>query len=138
MSKLDVEQAKVKQTVKHWVESSDSDFKTMNHLFKSKDYSWALFVGHLVIEKLLKACYVKYKKEHPPMIHSLERIVARANINLSEELLISLGKITTFNIGSRYDDYTKSFYQECTFKFTAKWINEIKTIRLWIKEKHLK
>ncbi|MBW8050902.1 MAG: HEPN domain-containing protein [Cytophagales bacterium] len=36
----------------HWIESSDKDFETMNHLFQTKDYHWALFLGHLVIEKL--------------------------------------------------------------------------------------
>ena len=36
----------------------------MQHLIKSKDYSWALFLGHLVIEKNLKAIYVKRFQKH--------------------------------------------------------------------------
>lgn len=39
----------------HWIESSERDFKTMNDLYKTHNYSWALFIGHLVIEKLVKA-----------------------------------------------------------------------------------
>ncbi|MCG8603545.1 HEPN domain-containing protein, partial [bacterium] len=31
----------------------------MEHLFEKEDYHWALYIGHLVIEKLLKAYYVK-------------------------------------------------------------------------------
>ncbi|NQU88424.1 MAG: HEPN domain-containing protein, partial [Mariniphaga sp.] len=52
--KLDYE-----KSINHWIESSDRDFLTMTNLLKSKDYSWSLFLGHLVIEKLLKALVVK-------------------------------------------------------------------------------
>jgi HEPN domain-containing protein len=31
----------------------------MGSMFKSGHYVWALFLGHLVLEKLLKAVYVK-------------------------------------------------------------------------------
>ena len=41
-----------------WKESSDQNYETMHNLMQSKDYNWALFLGHLVIEKLLKAHYV--------------------------------------------------------------------------------
>ena len=57
----------------HWMESGERDFKTMNNLYKSKDYSWSLFVGHLVIEKLLKACYIKHNHQHPLMIHNFSQ-----------------------------------------------------------------
>lgn len=48
----------------HWLDSSDTDFKAMIHLFDSEDYHWALFIGHLVIEKLLKARLVKITGYH--------------------------------------------------------------------------
>ena len=45
--------------VKYWIESSDSDFQVMESLFENEHYVWALFLGHLVVEKLLKAYHVK-------------------------------------------------------------------------------
>jgi HEPN domain-containing protein len=39
--------------------TSNDDFKTMNKLFESNVYNWALFVGHISVEKLLKALFVK-------------------------------------------------------------------------------
>jgi HEPN domain-containing protein len=60
-----------KRLVEHWVEFFNRDFKTMNNMIKAKDYSWALFVGHLVIEKLLKAYYVKMMLKTPPLYHTL-------------------------------------------------------------------
>jgi HEPN domain-containing protein len=52
----------IDRIVTYWVESAEKDFKTMNDLFQTKNYSWSLFMGHLVIEKLLKALYVKQKR----------------------------------------------------------------------------
>ncbi|MEW6655024.1 MAG: HEPN domain-containing protein, partial [Bacteroidota bacterium] len=48
------------ELIKYWEETSDKDYVTMLHLYNSEDFHWALFIGHIVIEKLLKACYVKY------------------------------------------------------------------------------
>ena len=48
--------------INYWIESAENDFKTMNDLYQTKNNSWALFMGHLVIEKLLKALFVKEKK----------------------------------------------------------------------------
>ena len=45
--------------INHWIESSEKDFKTMMDLYETKNNNWALFIGHLVIEKLLKALYLK-------------------------------------------------------------------------------
>jgi len=109
----------------------------MNNLFKSRDYSWALFVGHLVVEKLLKACYVSAKGQHPPLIHNLLKLAEKAELNVPAEKQEILDVITTFNISSRYDDYRQQFYKRCTKLFTAKWIAEIKSIRKWIKEEQL-
>jgi len=68
-----------------WIDSSNQNFETMNHLFRSKDYHWSLFVGHLVIEKLLKAYFVKSKNDYPPFIHDLRRLAEAANLILTED-----------------------------------------------------
>lgn len=98
-----------KETQSYWIDSSDKDFRTMNNLFKSKDYSWALFVGHLVIEKLLKACYVSKRQEHAPMIHNLLKSCEGAGIEASQHQKEGLDIITSFNLSSRYDSYNRNF-----------------------------
>lgn len=49
---------KRQELVEHWIESAEQDRVVMNHLFTGSHYVWCLFVGHLVIEKLLKAYYI--------------------------------------------------------------------------------
>jgi len=117
-----------------WETSSDKDFKTMEHLFNSKDYHWSLFIGHLVLEKLLKAVYVKNVGNTPAFIHDLSRLAEQAKLTLTEEQKDFLDLVTTFNIKARYPDYKKKFYKKCTKVFTTKNIEKIKEFRLWIKK----
>lgn len=131
IEKIDVEN--IERFVNHWIESADRDFKTMQNLYQSKDYSWSLFIGHLVIEKLLKALYIKNKQEHPIPIHDLTRIAAKAGVEFSDEILNQLDTITTFNINARYEDVKQNFYLKCTKQFTKTWIDQITELRKWIK-----
>jgi len=117
----------------YWIESSEKDFKTMLDLHETKNNQWALFIGHLVIEKLLKALYLKRTNDYPPLIHDLRRICEKANIELDDNQKIILDSISRFNIKARYDDYKQSFYTLCTDSFTNEWIEKIKECRLWIK-----
>jgi len=116
-----------------WIESSDDDFETMVAMFERKRYSWCLFVGHLVIEKLLKAVFVKTNNNHPPFIHNLLRLAEMSKIEMNEEQRTFFITVTAFNINARYDDYKRSFYQTCTAEFTSFWFNQIKNQRKWIK-----
>ncbi len=132
MSKGQIDTNKI---VTHWITTSDSDFQTMLNLFDSKDYHWALFMGHLVIEKLLKGKVVKETNQHAPFTHDLRRLKKLSGLALDDEKTKWLDIITTFNMNARYDDYKQAFYYKCTKDFTAQWIENIKTLRLWIKEK---
>ncbi len=66
---------------------------------KPGDYHWALFMGHLVLEKLLKVCYVKITKEHAPRVHDLLRLANLCQLEIDNEMADNLDTITTFNIG---------------------------------------
>jgi len=106
----------------------------MENLVKSTDYLWALFIGHLVIEKLLKAYYVKTVDDNPPWIHQLLRLAEKTDLLLTEEQKDTLLLITTFNINVRYPDYKYEFYKKCTKEYSETSIAKIKELRLWLKE----
>ncbi|KJS82381.1 MAG: DNA-binding protein [Peptococcaceae bacterium BICA1-8] len=115
-----------------WVETAENDYCTMQNLYTSKDYHWSLFMGHLVIEKLLKALYIKNIDNNVPRIHDLLRLAEKAGIETTEEQKDDLDLITTFNIRARYPDYRKSFYKKCDFDFTTVNIEKIKELREWL------
>ena len=122
----------VERIINYWVESSENDFKTMNDLYETKNYSWSLFIGHLVIEKLLKAHFVKKHQKHPLFIHDLLRLAKITQIELKEEQEELLDQITTFNLNTRYDNYKHEFRKRCTKEYTTQWINNIEKIRIWL------
>ncbi len=86
-----------------------------------------------MIEKLLKAYYVKVKSDYPPLIHNLLRLAEEAELKLPDDKKQQLVTITAFNINARYDDYKMSFKKKCTTEFTEEWIEKLKELRPWIK-----
>jgi HEPN domain-containing protein len=130
MGNLDFNREKV---IKYWIDSSDDDFETMVVMFDTGRYSWSLFVGHLMIEKLLKALFVKKNNDFPPFIHNLLRLAEKCDMDLSEEQRLFFATVTAFNINTRYDDYKMSFQRTCTPEFSLNWTEKLKTYRLWIK-----
>ncbi len=118
--------------VEHWLDSARQNANTMQHMIDSKDYSWALFLGHLMIEKILKAIYVKQLEKHAIFTHDLLRLATKAGLNLSEEQKEWLDKITTFNLNARYDNYKQEFYKLCTQEFAGQWIDRINILKQWL------
>jgi len=120
--------------INFWIESSDEDFETMIAMFISKRYSWSMFVGHLMVEKLLKALFVKINGNFPPFIHNLLRLAEKCNLELNDDERLFFATVTAFNINARYDDYKMSFQKTCTPEFSTIWIEQFKINRLWIKK----
>ena len=129
---------KIKDTKKvcsYWQTSSDNDYNVMMNLYNSKNYNWALFLGHIVIEKLIKAFFVKTTEQHAPFTHDLRFLAKNCGLELPDDKTCYLDVITGFNINTRYDSFNEDFYKRCTPEFSAEWIEKINDLRTWIKEK---
>jgi len=111
-----------------WVEEADEALQVAWHLFEKKDFSYALFFGHLAVEKILKAVFVIRIGEHPPHIHNLQRLAEIAGIELSEVQIEQLIKISSFNLKARYPDQKRDFRKKCTEEFTKNELEQIEEI----------
>ena len=120
----------------YWFESSDNDYETMKVLFKNQKNTWCLFLGHLIIEKLLKGLYARNNPENPiaPKIHNLILLSQKANLKVPNEIRKKIQVINTFNISARYDDYKKTFTEKCTNDYTAEQVKNIEEVRKWLKK----
>ncbi len=120
----------------YWFESADNDFDTMKVLLENKKNTWCLFVGHLVIEKLLKGLYARNNPENPivPKTHNLILLSQKANLNVPNDIREKIQIINTFNISARYDDYKKSFQEKCTDDYTYEQVNNIEEVQRWLKQ----
>ena len=123
------------EKIDFWLISSEDNYKSMMNMFKAGEFMWSLFIGHLVIEKLLKSYYVKMSDADVPRTHDLLKLAVSDGLELDETIKDDLQYITLFNIETRYDEYRKDFYKKCTKKFTEENISKIKRLRKWLKEK---
>ncbi len=72
--------------IKYWRESAQHDIESADSIYNSERYDWCLFVGHLALEKILKAIFVdRNNNKMPPKTHSLVRLAEISKINLDNE-----------------------------------------------------
>ncbi len=128
MLKFDIE-----KTVKYWLDGAEYDMSTANAMFKTRKYPYALFMGHLALEKLLKAVYVKNTKKHAPYTHALEKLAKKSKIDIPEQMLIKLREFMEFHFEARYPDEQKAFYKKCNLSYTKEKFQEIKEVFKWLK-----
>jgi len=122
----------VDKTIKFWAEDAIYDLETGKSLLESKRYPYALFFGHLALEKILKAFAVKATAEHAPFTHSLTFLASKTGIDIPESILDKLAEYTEFHLESRYPDEKKDFYQKCTEEFAKKKFAEIEEVYQWL------
>ena len=120
----------------YWFKSADEDYDTMLYMKAGKKNTWCLFMGHLVIEKLLKGLYAKNNPDDPiaPKIHNLILLSQKANLEVPTEIREKIQTINTFNISARYDDYKRTFDEKCTDDYTSEQVKNIEEVRKWLKE----
>ena len=121
MMKLDIEKLK-----NFWASEAEDSLRVAEHLVEKKDFSYALFFGHLALEKILKALCVRKLEAHAPPIHNLVRLAKIAGIVLDEQTENTFITVTAFNIESRYPDFKSFFRKKCTQEFTANQMDTIK------------
>lgn len=121
-----------KKSVQYWLESAEDDWRVASHLFEKGDYPYALFFGHLTIEKVLKAIYVDRMDDIPPYTHRLVYIAEKIPLHLTEEQLELIETITDFNMEARYPDEKFSFKKKCTKDFAERYLKKIEEIKKWL------
>jgi len=108
------------------------DLKVVDHLFEKGDYTWALFIGHLVLEKVLKGYYVKEVGKEAPYTHSLRYLAQQAALELNDEQKELLRTVTRFSIEARYPSEKSDFYKLCTKEFTEDYLRKIREFYQWM------
>ena len=124
----------IKEHIKYWLDSADHDWDTVQSLFSAAKYDWCLFIGHLVLEKILKALYVQANDNQlPPKTHNLVKLARLSKLDLSMEQEILLDEVNDFNLEVRYPQYKSEFYKRCTRKFSADYYQKINEMIIWLK-----
>jgi len=109
-----------REVIRHWKKSAQRNLLTAEDMVQSGHYDWALFVGQLALEKLLKGLVVKNTNKLPPHIHDLQKLAEVANLELTDKQINDFTEITRFHIQARYDDIkelsTNNLYMEALIR----------------------
>lgn len=65
----------LEKTIRYWTDGAAYDLETGKRLLEVERFPYALLLGHLAIEKILKALVVKTTGEHAPYTHSLTFLI---------------------------------------------------------------
>jgi len=118
--------------IKYWRESAQRDLESAEAIFSSGRYDWCLFVGHLALEKILKALFVERNDNNiPPKIHNLVRLAELSRIEMNDEQKFFLDKASDFNTQTRYPDYKLEFYKTCDADYAKENLAKIKELYKW-------
>lgn len=123
----------VKQVSQFWLIEAEEASSVADHLMEKEDYSYALFLGHLAVEKLLKALYAVRLREHAPPVHNLIRLSRAVGLEMDEKQMAALITITALNIEARYPDLKRNFRRQCSSAYSGEQMVVIKEVFSWLK-----
>ncbi|GAI24688.1 unnamed protein product [marine sediment metagenome] len=125
---------KISEHIQYWLNSAEHDLEAAESLFVAGKFDWCLFLGHLVLEKALKAFYVKDNENRlPPKTHNLLKLAEKTTIPLNSEVKLFLDEVNDFNLEVRYPEYKQEFYKTCTKEFAEEYFKKIKEHHKWMK-----
>lgn len=120
-----------KEHIAYWKDTAARDWKFVLQTFKIKQYVYALFFAHLVLEKLCKAHWVKdNKSDYPPKIHNLVRLIEQTNLSFTEDEMDFFRKLNDFQLEGRYPDYNQELYRAYKFHNTDSILKQVNKLRL--------
>lgn len=119
--------------IEYWKQSAEKDWEVVQNLFEKANYPHALFFAHLVLEKLLKAHFVKDNNtDHPPRTHNLVRLATQTKLVFPTADLVFLEKLNDYQMEGRYPDYQFLIFKICDRPHTEELLDEVKILRTWL------
>jgi|SRR6185437_10536270 len=95
----------------------------------------ACFLGHLYIEKICKAIWIKNNRGNtPPYIHNLVRILRGIDTGLKDEQMNFLEQLNEYQLSGRYPSYTDTLKKGTTKELTLFYINRINEIDICLRK----
>lgn len=125
------------ERITYWLSIAQYDLDTAETVLTGGRYLYVGFMCHQVIEKTLKACYVKHRQGVPPYSHNLGYLGRESGIYdfLSEEQKDFLDSLEPLNIESRYPDYKKKIMDGLSFAKSKEIFEQTKELHTWLQKR---
>ncbi len=122
----------IQKQIDYWIDGAEDDIVTAELLIREKRNLHGLFFCHLVIEKDLKAHFVKVAGEVAPRSQNLNYLSEKAGIELGDEALIFIGILMKYQLQGRYPDYSPVIPEQL---MVNEYFNKTKDLLKWLKVK---
>lgn len=125
------------EKIEYWVDIAEYDMVTAEVMLESKRYLYVGFMCHQIVEKILKAYYIKKHERTPPFTHNLNSLVESCDLinELDEEILLYLFELQPLNIEARYPTYKDKILKLLTNEKCKELLAKTKEFQEWIKMK---
>ena len=124
-------------TFDYWLDLAEYDLGTGIAMLKTKRYLYVGFMCQQVIEKALKAYFVKLKDRHPPYTHKLALLFEECELadELTEEQLDLVDELEPLNIEARYPKYKQDLLSYLTADKSEELLQQTRVLFEWIKSR---
>ena len=118
--------------IDYWIRTAEEDLSTAEILIRENRTLHGLFFCHLVIEKAIKAHFVKSTGENAPRTHNIMYLSDRAGLSFDEESQIFMGILMKYQLEGRYPDYNPTLPER---KKIIDYYDKTKNLFQWLKKK---
>jgi len=128
-------QFNVEKTVAYWRKGAVYDLGVANALLRARKYPYALFMGHLALEKLLKSLVVNETGRHAPYTHSLPLLADKLPFAIPDRIKAALIVLMVFHSDARYLEAERALYKKRTPGFPKRNLATIVRVFKWFKQR---
>jgi HEPN domain-containing protein len=96
----------IDKVIQNWVSLAEYDLAAAEAMLQTRRYLYVAFLSQQAVEKILKACYVKYRASTPPYTHNLLRLVAELpwKDEVGSQRMHAMERLNSHYIESRYTE----------------------------------
>jgi HEPN domain-containing protein len=118
------------------VKTAELDWASVQNIYNGKEYVYALFFSHLVLEKLIKAHWVKDNDGNfPPKKHNLLYLIEETKLEFEKSDKDFMGILNQFQLEGRYPDYKFELIKKFKGAETKEILDQVNIIRVCLLNK---
>ena len=114
--------------IAYWLATAAHDYDSAQACLEHGEYLGCMHISHIMLEKALKANWVRESNWVVPKLYNLCRIAQGLNLNLSEEHKRLLADLAIFDLENPEIDYECKAMKLCTKEFTHDQFNKVKEL----------
>lgn len=115
--------------IEYWKNSALSDLETAEILIEKDKRLHGLFFCHIVIEKILKAHFVKHNNNYAPKSHNLFYLADNSNLLLNADQLELLAFLMKYQLEGRYPGFEADLPDK---ELTSSYLQKTKELLSWL------